>query len=100
MTKPKGEDAAADDQPADSKYQDAMGNPLDPATVEAAIQEEPIPEVPAPRTGTVRLRYLGRTDLIEVGGHQFRPGATADVPIEVAEELLTHPSESFEEVSS
>lgn len=100
-----GADAGAQDIPVGDespRYTDAMGNALDPATIEAAaavaVDVDQAP--PQAKRGQRIIRYLGATDLVEYeGGIQFRPGAAVAVPSELAEELLTSPRERFEEVT-
>lgn len=72
----------------------------DPAPEPEASAEEPAaPLAREVRAGFARIRYEGTADRIEAGPDGqivFRPGQAAqDVPTEVAEELLTHPTERF-----
>lgn len=78
-------------------HEDAMGNPIKIEQTAPAAGAAPLAAVPKVRRGERVLVYRGLTDLVELGGYQFRPGIPVAVTEEIAEELLTHPRENFEE---
>jgi hypothetical protein len=94
--KPAAKDEAAAEAPPQTF--DAMGNKITveaPAPVTAAAAAT---EPPPPKRGHATVVYRGRATVLEVHGIEFRPGVAVNVPNDIAEEILTNPDETFEEV--
>lgn len=77
---------------------DEYVSPVMPADEPSTAQPaDALPEVP---TGHVLVVYRGTADVVVHGEHRFRSGQPVAVPSEVAEDLLTLPNESFEQIEA
>lgn len=76
--------------------EDAETTTAEPSAFMPEPGEQKTADLPKPKRGHKIIVYRGAADVVRHGEYAFRPDQPAQVPSDVAEELLTLPFESFE----